>query len=120
MAVATDAIPCRLKASRGRLSLCPPLFWTPDLARGCIVQRIVLVGAEGSAATSVSIGDCNAGGTQRSYPVPPGPAREAAPLILCGVINTIAPLALPRGRKGGSQSQHYFDFLNNAYWVSLF
>jgi hypothetical protein len=58
-------------------------------------QPIVFVGAEGSAATSMSIGDCNAGGTQRSYPVPPGPAREAAPIILHGVVNTVAPLALP-------------------------
>ena len=68
----------------------------------------------------MSTGDRDAGGTQRSYPVPPGPAQKAVPLILCGVVNTVALLALPRGRKGGSQSQHYFDFLNNAYWVSLF
>jgi hypothetical protein len=34
----------------------------------------------------MSIGNCNVGGTQWSYPVPRGPAQEAAPLILCGVV----------------------------------
>ncbi len=32
---------------------------------------------------------------QWCYPVPPGPAREAAPLILCSVVNTAAAPALP-------------------------
>ena len=75
------------QASRGRLSLYPPLFWTPNLTRG-----------------SVSIGDRDAGGTRRSFPVPPGPAREATPLIFRGVVGTAAP-ALPRSREGGSRSQ---------------
>jgi hypothetical protein len=42
----------------------------PDLAWGCIVWHIILVGAKGSAAASVSIGDCDASGTRRGYPVP--------------------------------------------------
>jgi len=91
--------------SRGRLSLYPPLFWTPNLTRGLNVRRMVLVGAKRSAATSVSIGDRDAGGTQRSFPVPPGPAREATPLIFRGVVGTAAPLALPRSREDGSRSQ---------------
>ncbi len=73
--------------------------------RGCIVWCIILAGAEGSAAISVSIGDQYAGGTQWRYPVPPVPAQEAAPLILCRVVITIAALALSQGCKGGSQSQ---------------
>ena len=93
------------QASRGRLSLYPPLFWTPNLTRALNVWCIVLVGAKRSAAASVSIGDHDAGGTQRSFPVPPGPAREATPLIFRGVVGTAAPLALPRSREDGSRSQ---------------
>jgi hypothetical protein len=94
------------QASRGRLSLYPPLFWTPNLTRGPNVRRIVLVGAKRSAAVSMSIGDRDAGGTQRSFPIPPGPAREATPLIFRGGVGTAAPLALPRSREDGSRSQH--------------
>ena len=93
------------QASRGRLSLYPPLFWTPNLTRALNVWCIVLVGAKRSAAASVSIGDHDAGGTQRSFPVPPGPAREATPLIYHGVVGKAAPLALPRSREDGSRSQ---------------
>ena len=93
------------QASRGRISFSPPLLWTPSLTRGRIIWRIVLVGAKRSAAASVSIGDHDAGGTQRSFPVPPGPAREATPLIFRGGVGTAAPLALPRSREDGSRSQ---------------
>ena len=86
-------------------SLYPPLFWTPNLTRGLNVRRIVLVGAQQSAAASVSISDRDAGGTRRSFPIPPGPAREATPLIFRGVVSTAAPLALPRSCEGGSRSQ---------------
>ena len=53
----------------------------------------------------MSIGDRDAGGTRRSLPVPPGPAREATPLIFRGVVSTAAPLALPRSCEDGSRSQ---------------
>ena len=52
-----------------------------------------------------SIDDRDADGTQRSFPVPPGPAQEATPLIFRGVVGTAAPLALPRSREDGSRSQ---------------
>ena len=52
-----------------------------------------------------SIGDRDAGGTQRSFPIPLGPAREATPLIYRGVVGKAAPLALPRSREDGSRSQ---------------
>ena len=51
----------------------------------------------------MSIGDCDAGGTQRSYPVPPGPARDAASFIFGGVVSAVAPLALPQRREGRIQ-----------------
>jgi hypothetical protein len=52
----------------------------------------------------MSIGDHNAGGAQWRYPVPPGLAQRAAPLVLCGVVITTTALALPQGREGGSRS----------------
>ncbi len=64
----------------------------------------------------MSIGDRDAGGTRRSYPIPPVPAREVVPLILCGVVDTVAPLALPRGRKGGSRSQRSGHSAKNRKW----
>jgi len=42
------------------------------------------------------IGNRDAGGTQRSFPVPPCPSREVTSLIFRGVVSTAAPLALPR------------------------
>ena len=82
----------------------PPLLWTPSLTRGRIIWRIILARAKGRAATTSasSIDDRDAGGTQQSYPVLPCPARGAAPLIFCRVVSAVAPLALPRSRKGGS------------------
>ncbi len=81
-----------------------PSFWTPNLTRGLIVRRIVLVGAKQSTAAFVSIGDRDAGGTRRSFPVSPGPARGATPLIFHNFVSTATP-ALPRSPKGGSRSQ---------------
>jgi hypothetical protein len=104
------------QASRGRLSLFPPLFWTPNLTQGRIIRRIVPVGAKGSAATSVSIGDRDAGSTRRSYPVPPRPARGAAPLIFSGVVSAVAPLALPQSRKGRRRSQQNRHSAENQKW----
>jgi hypothetical protein len=69
------------------------------------VRRIVLVGAQQSAAASVSISDRDAGGTRRSFPIPPGPAQEATLLIFRGVVSTVAPLALSRSCEGRSRSQ---------------
>ena len=87
--------------------LFPPLFLDsqPYEGRGLIVRRIVLVGGKQSTTAFVSISDRDAGGTRRSFPVPPGPAREATPLIFRGVVSIAAPLALPRSREGGSRSQ---------------
>ncbi len=78
-------------------------------------------------APAIAIRD--AGGTRRSYPVPPVLAREAAPLILRGVANTVAPLALPWGHEGGSRSQHSWHSPHNThsltqiiaslYWAAL-
>jgi hypothetical protein len=84
--------------------LFPPLFLDsqPYEGRGLIVRRIVLVGGKQSTTAFVSISDRDAGGTRRSFPVPPGPAREATPLIFRGVVSIAAPLALPRSREGGS------------------
>jgi hypothetical protein len=53
---------------------------------------------------------------QWCYPVPPHPAREAAPLILCSVISTVAAPALPQGRKGRSRSQHSRHSAKNRKW----
>jgi hypothetical protein len=80
---------------------------------GLIVWRIVLVGAKRSATASMSIDDRDAGSTRRSFPVPPGPAREATHLIFCGVVSTSTPLALPRSCEGGSQSQRSRHFAEN-------
>jgi hypothetical protein len=104
------------QASRGRLSLFPPLFWTPNLMRGCIIWLIVLPRAIRSASTSTSIGDCDGGGTRWSYLVPPCPAQGAAPLIFCVVVSAVAPLALPRSRKGGRQSQQNRHSAKNQKW----
>ena len=63
----------------------------------------------------MSISDRDAGRTQWIYPVPPGPAQEA-PFIFCGVISTVARLALPQSRKSGSQSQHSRHSAKNQKW----
>ena len=86
--------------------------------RGCIIWRIVLARAKGRAAapSASSIGDRDAGGTQRSYPVLPRPARGAAPLILRGVVSAVAQLALPRIREGGSRSLRARHSAENQKW----
>ncbi len=64
----------------------------------------------------MSIGDRDAGGTQRSYPVPPHPAQGAVPLIFCGVVSAVAPLALPLSREGESRSQRTRHSAENQKW----
>jgi hypothetical protein len=99
------------EASGGRLSLSPPLCQTPDLARGLIVWRVVLFGAEGSTAAPTSIDGIGCSNIEHAtmcarwrYLVPPCLAggEGAVPLILRGVINMAAAPTMPHGWKGGS------------------
>ena len=72
-----------LQASRGRLSLCPSLWWTPGLTRGCVFLCVVLVGAEGSTTTTASVNNVGRSFIER-------------------VVNMAAALVLPQGREGVS------------------
>ena len=98
------------KPLEGDFLFFPLFFGLPTLCRDALfgIWCIVLTGA--------SIGDRDASSTQRSYPVPPGPARDAAPLIFCGVVSAVAPLALPRSREGGSRSQRTRHSAENQKW----
>ncbi len=60
--------------------LFPPLFWTPNLTRGVIVRRIVLVGAKQSAAASV-----------RSAIVMPAPLDGAFPSLQALTVLLVQP-----------------------------
>jgi len=73
----------------------------------------------------MSIGDCDAGSTQWSYPIPPGLAQEAAPLILCGVVTYFAeadcnaigiPLRIGRGGSDGVEARQLLQCPRSKVW----
>jgi hypothetical protein len=106
---------------RHRRTLPPPATATllPPPPPSCCHRLAATATAAPPRCRHRSIDNRDAGGTRRSYPVPPRPAQGAAPLIFCGVVSAVAPLALPRSHKGGSQFQQTRHSAENQKWGIL-
>jgi len=83
------------QASRGRLSLFPPLLWTPSLTRGRIIWRIVLARAKAPLFFGLPAlrGDALFGASfslEQKDALPP-PPRAASAIVMPAALNGAIP-----------------------------